>query len=79
MAPYTKSYPLKPIGWAYQTHVSFVGRIPWNCVQEFLASADIFVLPSIRDKNGAMDGLPTVLLEAMSCGTPVLLPVILAG
>ena len=31
-------------------HVSFVGRIPWNCVQEFLASADIFVLPSIRDR-----------------------------
>jgi glycosyltransferase involved in cell wall biosynthesis len=53
-------------------HVSFVGRIPWNCVQEFLASADIFVLPSMRDKNGAVDGLPTVLLEAMSCATPVI-------
>jgi glycosyltransferase involved in cell wall biosynthesis len=53
-------------------HVSFLGRIPWNQVQEFLASADIFVLPSVKDKYGNVDGLPTVLLEAMSCGTPVI-------
>jgi glycosyltransferase involved in cell wall biosynthesis len=53
-------------------HVSFMGRIPWNHVQEFLASADIFVLPSVKDKCGNVDGLPTVLLEAMSCGTPVI-------
>ena len=53
-------------------HVSFIGRIPWNQVNEFLASADIFVLPSIKDKYGNVDGLPTVLLEAMSCGTPVI-------
>ena len=52
--------------------VSFLGRIPWDHVQEFLASADIFVLPSVKDKYGNVDGLPTVLLEAMSCGTPVI-------
>ena len=53
-------------------HVSFMGRIPWDHVQEFLASADIFVLPSIKDKYGNVDGLPNVLLEAMSCGIPVI-------
>jgi glycosyltransferase involved in cell wall biosynthesis len=52
--------------------VSFLGRIPWDHVQEFLASSDIFVLPSVKDTYGNMDGLPTVLLEAMSCGVPVI-------
>lgn len=51
--------------------VQFLGRIPWNAVPDFLASSDIFVLPSQRDAHGNIDGLPTVLLEAMSCGTAV--------
>lgn len=52
-------------------HVKFPGRIPWDEVPEFLATADIFVLPSIRDEHGNVDGLPTVLLEAMSSGVAV--------
>lgn len=51
--------------------VTFTGRIPWNEVPDFLATADIFVLPSVRDKQGNVDGLPTVLLEAMSSGVVV--------
>lgn len=50
--------------------ISFPGRIPWNEVPEFLAASDIFVLPSQRDVAGNLDGLPTVLLEAMACGLP---------
>ncbi|MCB2214118.1 glycosyltransferase [bacterium] len=50
--------------------VLFPGRIPWNEVPVFFAASDIFVLPSRRDKAGNLDGLPTVLLEAMSCGLP---------
>ena len=50
--------------------VSFPGRIPWDEVPEFLGASDIFVLPSQRDKAGNLDGLPTVLLEAMACGLP---------
>lgn len=49
--------------------VIFIGRIDWRDMPKYLASADIFVLPSIKDKFGNMDGLPTVLLEAMSSGT----------
>lgn len=53
-----------------QKIVSFPGRIPWDEVPEFLAASDIFVLPSRRDEAGNLDGLPTVLLEAMACGIP---------
>jgi glycosyltransferase involved in cell wall biosynthesis len=64
------SYEAERLG--VSNHVSFIGRIPWNQVPEFLATADIFVLPSVKDKYGNVDGLPTVLLESMSCGTPVI-------
>lgn len=50
--------------------VSFPGMIPWNEVPAFLAASDVFVLPSQRDRAGNLDGLPTVLLEAMACGLP---------
>jgi glycosyltransferase involved in cell wall biosynthesis len=35
------------------------------------AEADIFVLPCVRAVDGDMDGLPTVLMEAMAAGLPV--------
>lgn len=34
--------------------------------------ADLFALPCVEAENGDLDGLPTVLLEAMAAGTPVL-------
>ena len=52
-------------------HISFAGNIPWDRVPEFLANADIFVLPSVFDREGNVDGLPNVLLEAMSSGVAV--------
>jgi glycosyltransferase involved in cell wall biosynthesis len=54
-----------------QGRVSFAGQIPWDQVPDFLASSDVFILPSVRDAQGNMDGLPTVLLEAMGCGLAV--------
>ena len=53
-----------------QKVVSFPGQVLWHEVPNFLAAADIFVLPSQRDMAGNLDGLPTVLLEAMACGLP---------
>jgi glycosyltransferase involved in cell wall biosynthesis len=53
-------------------NVHLLGSIPWDNVPQYLASGDIFVLPSVRDQYGNIDGLPNVLLEAMSSGTPVI-------
>lgn len=55
-----------------QDRVTFTGRIPWDQVPTLLASADIFALPSIRDPGGNLDGLPTVLPEAMASATAVI-------
>ena len=37
---------------------------------DMLAPARAFALPCIRDRDGDMDGLPQVLIEAMLCGVP---------
>jgi glycosyltransferase involved in cell wall biosynthesis len=49
----------------------FPGAIAWHSVPSYLALCDIFVVPSIKDDKGNVDGLPNVLLEAMSCGKPI--------
>jgi colanic acid/amylovoran biosynthesis glycosyltransferase len=36
-----------------------------------LASADVFVMPSVPEADGGMDNLPTVIMEAMATGLPV--------
>lgn len=37
-----------------------------------LKSADLFVLPCVKEKNGMQDGIPVVLMEAMAMGIPVI-------
>jgi glycosyltransferase involved in cell wall biosynthesis len=36
-----------------------------------MKECDLFIAPSIRAHNGDMDGIPTVLMEAMALGVPV--------
>lgn len=40
-------------------------------VRELLRQADVFAAPCIPTADGNIDGLPTVVLEAMAAGTPV--------
>jgi len=37
-----------------------------------ISIADVFILPSVIAQNGDMEGIPVVLMEAMSLGVPVL-------
>jgi len=54
------------------TEVHFLGAIAHTEVAEFITSLDVFVLPCKQDKNGDMDGVPVVLMEAMLSGVPVI-------
>ncbi len=35
-----------------------------------LGTAEVFALPCVRDRDGDMDGLPQVIIEALLCGVP---------
>ncbi len=40
-------------------------------VMELLAGSTLFALACVRESDGGMDNLPTVIMEAMSCALPV--------
>ena len=54
---------LRPLG--NSDIASFVGQIPNETIASYCAAADLFVLPSL------LEACPTVALEALACGTPV--------
>lgn len=54
-----------------QEKVFFVGNKDRKQLLQFYNLSDVFVMPSIKDKNGNIDDQPVSLLEAMACGKPV--------
>ncbi len=54
-----------------QSHVQLLGPRKQEEIRTRLAAASIFVLPCMPDAEGGMDNLPTVIMEAMACGLPV--------
>lgn len=48
-----------------EPHVTFAGLVDNAVVARYCAAADLFVLPSL------LEALPTVAVEALACGTPV--------
>jgi colanic acid/amylovoran biosynthesis glycosyltransferase len=54
-----------------QGRVTFSGAQPQHDIRRRLAAANVFVLPSIVDAEGGSDNLPTVIMEAMATGLPV--------
>jgi glycosyltransferase involved in cell wall biosynthesis len=51
--------------------VRFLGVLNQTEVAEYLAAADVAVVPSVRDEDGNVDGLPNFVLEALASGTAV--------
>ena len=51
--------------------VEFAGRLGRDQVALRLGSCDVFVMPSVIDDSGAMEGIPVALMEAMAAGVPV--------
>ena len=51
--------------------VKLPGAKPQHELRERLAAANVFVLPSVPEAEGGMDNLPTVIMEAMATGLPV--------
>jgi colanic acid/amylovoran biosynthesis glycosyltransferase len=51
--------------------VTLDGRLDRAQVIEALGEADLLVAPSVVARNGKREGIPVVLMEAMSCGLPV--------
>jgi len=55
-----------------QNCVKLPGPKPQHKIAEHLAAGTVFVLPSVIDPDGGMDNLPTVIMEAMVTGLPVI-------
>jgi colanic acid/amylovoran biosynthesis glycosyltransferase len=51
--------------------VRFAGSVPEDVVRSLLERADLLVLPSVVARDGQMEGLPVVLMEALASGVPV--------
>lgn len=47
------------------------GAVTPDAAHAAMRTADLFTLASVRTPEGAQDGVPTVLMEAMASGTPV--------
>jgi glycosyltransferase involved in cell wall biosynthesis len=56
---------------ALRDRVSLLGPLPHEAVMAKYAEATIFVLPCVTGVDGDRDGIPTVILEAMAIGLPV--------
>jgi glycosyltransferase involved in cell wall biosynthesis len=52
--------------------VHFKGPLAHEQVPHWLQGLDLFVLACKKDRNGDMDGIPVVLMEAMLAGVPVI-------
>ena len=54
-----------------RTQITFVGRVGGNAKEACLRDADVVVVPSTKTSDGRSEGAPTVVVEAMMRGLPV--------
>ncbi len=53
-------------------NVTFVGKVSGTDVDRLMRDADIFLHHSVTGANGSQEGIPTVIMEAMSTGLTVI-------
>ncbi|WP_314924937.1 glycosyltransferase [Aeromonas piscicola] len=63
---------LKSFAIKHNIRVEFLGAIGREEIQQELSMSRVLCLPSITAENGDAEGLPIVVLEAQSCGVPVI-------
>jgi glycosyltransferase involved in cell wall biosynthesis len=49
----------------------FPGQLDRTRAAQYVGAADVYVVPSIRDQKGNVDGLPNALLEGMATARPI--------
>ena len=49
-------------------YIHFLGEQPQQVVAEEMQKANVFLLPSVTDEQGYMEGIPVALMEAMARG-----------
>jgi glycosyltransferase involved in cell wall biosynthesis len=54
-----------------QTECELIGPLPQTAIAQRLAAANVFALPCMTEASGGMDNLPSVIIEAMASGLPV--------
>ena len=52
--------------------IEFTGYLNDSMVLERIAQSDLFLHPSMRDSSGNEESIPTVIMEAMALGIPVI-------
>lgn len=53
-------------------NILFSGALSHQDLPAYYASADLFISPSIKAKDGDREGMPVTIMEALSSGTPVI-------
>lgn len=54
-----------------ESQVAFFGKLGGTALKALYHACDVFCLPCHFDRTGDGEGFPTVLIEAMACGKPV--------
>jgi colanic acid/amylovoran biosynthesis glycosyltransferase len=72
--PLQKKIRQQILKYGLQEHVKLLGRLPHNELMELYrrGKIDTVVLPSIVTEDGAKEGIPVSLMEAMAYGIPVI-------